>query len=85
MKMGMTIIPKNKVLKIEEQWVNNFILRKDSNDMKMKMGRKITLVLYHEPCRKNEDELIWMNEWHMCEDPQRSQVCQIRKNDNKLI
>ena len=26
--------------------------------VKMKMGRRITLVLFHKPCRKNEDELI---------------------------
>ena len=36
---------------------SKFILRKDSNDMKMKMGRKITLVLFHKPCRKNKDEM----------------------------
>ena len=36
---------------------SKFILRKDSNDVKMKMGRRITLVLFHKPCRKNEDEM----------------------------
>ena len=36
---------------------SKFILRKDSDDVKTKMGRKITLVLFHEPCRKNDDEL----------------------------
>ena len=33
-----------------------FILREDSNDVKMKMGEKITLVLFHEPCRKNYND-----------------------------
>ena len=33
------------------------ILRIDNN-VKMKMGRKITLVLFHKPCRKNENKLI---------------------------
>ena len=31
------------------------ILRIDNNDVKM--GRRITLVLFHEPCWKNEDKL----------------------------
>ena len=46
---------------------SEFILRKDSNDIKMLKGRKITLVLFHEPYRKNEDEMTeWMNNtWYL--------------------
>ena len=32
------------------------ILRIDNDNMKM--GKRITLVLFHESCRKNEDKLI---------------------------
>ena len=36
-----------------------FILREDSDDVKIKMGEKITLVLFHKPCRKktSDDEM----------------------------
>ena len=30
-----------------------FSLGEDSDHEKMKMGEKITLVLFHEPCKKN--------------------------------
>ena len=45
----------------------------DGNNETMKMGGKITLVLFHEPCRKNENEMTkWMNDtWYlMYNDPE---------------
>ena len=46
------------------------ILRIDNNDMKM--GRRITLVLFHKPCRKNKDKLInkWMTHVWKLQRPQ---------------
>ena len=35
------------------------ILQIDNDNVNI--GRKITLVLFHKPCRKNKDKLIYMN------------------------
>ena len=54
----------------------------DDDDEMMKMGRSIIPVLFHEPCRKNEDDMTeWMNDtWYlMCEDPEDHRFIKTRK------
>ena len=80
------MINKNRVHMAQctpwKKWQSDENEVQDNNNETMKMGKRVTLVLFHKPCRKDEDDMTaWMNDtWYsMYEDHEDHRFIKTRK------